>query len=91
MSEAPERIWIEDPQEMVPYFYEESELHEVAAPVSEYTRTDLVRAQIEAAVKRALEGAAEEASVCWMDVVPSPECEDYIRRLVLAQFIDGEK
>ena len=92
MSEEPERIWIEAPEEMVPYFYEESELHDVAAPVLEYIRTDLVRAQIEAAVKRALEGAA---NVCGRPNGPwkasAWECRDDILSLDPAQFIEGDK
>jgi type IV secretory pathway VirJ component len=44
MNDTPERIWIEDPEEKTPYFYEESELGDVAAPVVEYVRADLVAA-----------------------------------------------
>jgi hypothetical protein len=103
MSEAPERIWIEDPEEMVPYFYEESELHEVAAPVLEYTRTDLVQAKVEAAVKRALEGAAEKIIAMRGPVdVPRTDkavvfdgacemCIGIIRALDSAQFVQGDK
>ena len=85
MSEAPKRIWAFHDGPLVGYFVGQSPGE--GANVSEYIRADLV----EAAIKRALKGAAEEASVCWMDGVPYPECEDYIRRLDPAQFIKEPK
>lgn len=85
MSEAPKRIWAFHDGPMVGYFVGQSPGE--GAYVAEFIRADLV----EAAIKRALEGAAEETSVCWMDGVPYPECEDYIRRLDPAQFIEEPK
>ena len=88
MSEAPERIWVWwDDEYDIGVVNKHGDPRYTPTEAREYLPADLV----EAAVKRALEGAAEEASVCWMDGVPYPECEDYIRRLKPAQFIDGEK
>jgi hypothetical protein len=62
---------------------------------AEYIRADLVRAQIEAAVKRALEGAAQEA-YDWFydpeeDMVTDVRLGKAIRALDPAQFIGGDK
>ena len=91
MSEAPERIWM-DPDIKFP------ECEKKYACDVEYIRADLV----EAAVKRALEGAASIAkNACRMfpyKGYPTLEEEevcrvaaDYIMALNPAQFIDGEK
>ena len=87
MSEAPKRIWAMAPglghNRLIGTYVDRPDQEDRI----EYIRADLV----EAAIKRALEAAAEEASVCWMDGVPYPECEDYIRRLDPAQFIEEPK
>jgi hypothetical protein len=67
MSEAPEQIWCSTG---LYYTYvkdwSEGSWSKNDDSGVEYTRTDLVRAQIEAAVKRALEGAADAQILRWI-------------------------
>ena len=63
-----------------------------------YIREDVVRGQIEAAVKRALEGAGEACETIrqrqLMGPMPEKACfdqEQAIRALDPAQFLDGDK
>jgi hypothetical protein len=64
MSEAPDRIWADGNEEWDSGSWGCDKEYEEDV---EYTRTDLVRAQIEAAVKRALEGAADACSTIIQD------------------------
>jgi hypothetical protein len=90
MSEAPKRIWAEPG---LPGYLDEP--HEIFTV--EYTRTDLVRAQIEAAVKRALEGAANEIDCggCSGQCLDPANCHakdaECIRAIDPAQFVEGDK
>lgn len=62
-TQAPDRIWIEDGDDC-PYFYPESELPEVEAPVIEYVRADLAAAQTAAAVERAFREGLTYGTIC---------------------------
>ena len=89
MSEAPERIWADGTAEWDSGSWgRDNEFDEDV----EYTRTDLVRAQIEAAVKRALEGAADEAKeIADQYVGYMSRIERAIRAIDPAQFVEGDK
>jgi hypothetical protein len=84
MSEAPKRIWADGNYEWDSGSWGLSKEFDDDV---EYIRADLV----EAAIKRALEGAAKEAWKCWIYRVPYHDCQDYIRRLDPAQFIEEPK
>ena len=92
MSEAPDRIWADGNAEWDSGSWGRDKQYDEDV---EYTRTDLVRAQIEAAVKRTLEGAAEHLSMfaepgVMLDYSLDDEIKA-IRALDPAQFIDGDK
>lgn len=91
MIEAPERIWAEPDGDDI-FIYLDVLISE--DDLFEYVRIDLVRAQIEAAVKRALEAAAEHLSMfaepgVSLDYSLDDEIKA-IRDLDPAQFIEGE-
>ena len=104
MSDAPERIWRVKPWSLSQHKHGLASwpIEEQAGPgATEYTRADLHRAEVEAAVKRALEAAAQAANNTGTCLMPngqflSERCAAHIRALAsdpdaLRRIVEGEE
>jgi hypothetical protein len=92
MNKAPERIWLEandNFKEGIPPYpsWNDDEPDEYKKQTLDYIRADLVRAQIEAAVKRAL----DKAMMLDAKYFGGTGISHHIRALDPAQFIEGDK